>query len=1067
MKDLENYGFNDLNKIINSSLDKVEPVTPPRSIPHELPPHNNEVVGQKKKGSYVDENGKSFKDYLEENIKKVNSSFERDINEEDFDLFDEQIAEHISPSLISKVSYISDEYDRGLERVGFDGGYEVTLNDGTVRYFAWNYGGKDLTEITDLFNRKIKPYVDKGINSSRQIKSSHGTFYVIFDYDSNRFICKDRRTGQVFDYIDGNASDKEQKDWIDTMRYIYQADFKVPQEILEQLYPEEFDEDDWDDVIESSHQIKSSRIEKNEYGEDVEISEEADTVANRIQTTEDLLDFLDNYDMELPDNVYVQGDRVITDGDGWTNDCSIPMYVQNVMDNYYFKDKWGSREVQSSRKITSARYIATDPESGEVLGSADTYEEAINEWGEDVTITDSEVVKGEEDMGLFSSIDELNNKHITEGMRVTWGEKGKGKVIMWDGNDVLVQGITGTGDDYFIVGYDFKLTGNAKEPHLTWMYGDYDAGNDKEQAIQYFENRRKDISNSRKPVKSSKNVIKSSAGNETIESIVDWYSSWSGNDMTPSCDNCAEELMEAGFTKDEVEQYFNEGGIYNEDTGEGVWDRDFVDRILWNFEEEDIEISSSYKIKPKIAEDDVIRFPEELAKESAEHLRKAGYDADVVDKYYVQVRGDVDETELSRWGTIVESSKNVIKSGPYNPKVLRAEKEIQAVSDYLYDIGESDIVHQITDDLDTATSESDYVRRVHSWIHPHGQIEEILGEDWDKDFDWDTIESSKTPKGDKAFLSNIVSSVSTNNMTEEQAVKRIALRNNCNEGFARNILSEALKDPKLIQSGVMEIADDINKEFDIDGNIDSWLKAYMKDYGASTTVGGEILRAFAKIRYRYYNDGDRIGIGYGRETVNPAARYLLDKIMDSSTQDIEEMLNGESDINHSDDTYEEWLEGFEGSLENYLRNNEELFHTPNKEDMWDYTTDEDKDNTVTECYIYDRDGNAYYFENDGNGDWKCYEIEYANSGEFEVGDIVDDSQLEQYVDFSDEDDYIDFEIDSINYSAERAGDTHWEITNIELENGLVNEGDYWSVDDLMIYGPYDMNGYELSENDLY
>jgi hypothetical protein len=35
--------------------------------------------------------------------------------------------------------------------------------------------------------------------------------------------------------------------------------------------------------------------------------------------------------------------------------------------------------VKSSRQIKSARYIATDPESGEVLGSADTYEEAINE----------------------------------------------------------------------------------------------------------------------------------------------------------------------------------------------------------------------------------------------------------------------------------------------------------------------------------------------------------------------------------------------------------------------------------------------------------------------------------------------------------------------------------------------------------------------------------------------------------------------------------------------------------------------------------------------------------------
>lgn len=329
-------------------------------------------------------------------------------------------------------------------------------------------------------------------------------------------------------------------------------------------------------------------------------------------------------------------------------------------------------------------------------------------------------------------------------------------------------------------------------------------------------------------------------------------------------------------------------------------------------------------------------------------------------------------------------------------------------------------------------------------------------------------ESSKTPNGDKAFLSNIVSSVSTNNMTEEQAIKRIALRNNCNEGFARNILSDALNDETLIQSGVMEIADDINKEFDIDGNIDSWLEAYMKDEGKSNTVGGEILRAFAKIRYRYYNDGDMIGRGYGKETVNPAARYLYEHVLDSSTSDIEEMLNGESDINRSPETYEDWLDGFEGSLENYLRNNEELFHTPNKEDMLDYRTDEDVNNSVTECYVEDSYGNTYWFENEGgDGDWKCYQIDPGSEKEFEVGDVVDSSQLEQYVDFADEDDYLDFDLNGLSYSAERTDGDSWEITNIDVDGGVASEGDYWSVDDLLRYDVYDSQGNSLSENDLY
>lgn len=44
--------------------------------------------------------------------------------------------------------------------------------------------------------------------------------------------------------------------------------------------------------------------------------------------------------------------------------------------------------------------------------------------------------------------------------------------------------------------------------------------------------------------------------------------------------------------------------------------------------------------------------------------------------------------------------------------------------------------------------------------------------------------------------------------------------------------------------------------------------------GKADTVAGEIVRAVERIIYRSWNDGDHIGVGYGRETCNPAARYL-------------------------------------------------------------------------------------------------------------------------------------------------------------------------------------------------
>jgi len=38
--------------------------------------------------------------------------------------------------------------------------------------------------------------------------------------------------------------------------------------------------------------------------------------------------------------------------------------------------------------------------------------------------------------------------------------------------------------------------------------------------------------------------------------------------------------------------------------------------------------------------------------------------------------------------------------------------------------------------------------------------------------------------------------------------------------------------------------------------------------GKADTVAGEIVRATCRIGYRNWNDGDHIGVGYGKETCN-------------------------------------------------------------------------------------------------------------------------------------------------------------------------------------------------------
>lgn len=50
---------------------------------------------------------------------------------------------------------------------------------------------------------------------------------------------------------------------------------------------------------------------------------------------------------------------------------------------------------------------------------------------------------------------------------------------------------------------------------------------------------------------------------------------------------------------------------------------------------------------------------------------------------------------------------------------------------------------------------------------------------------------------------------------------------------------------------------------------------YVPALGAAETIGGEILRAMSRIIYRFYNDGDMVGVGYGNETCNSSDRYLV------------------------------------------------------------------------------------------------------------------------------------------------------------------------------------------------
>lgn len=108
--------------------------------------------------------------------------------------------------------------------------------------------------------------------------------------------------------------------------------------------------------------------------------------------------------------------------------------------------------------------------------------------------------------------------------------------------------------------------------------------------------------------------------------------------------------------------------------------------------------------------------------------------------------------------------------------------------------------------------------------------------------------------------------------------------------------------------------------------------------GKADSLAGEIVRATNRIAYRYNNDGDRIGIGYGKETTNAAARFLQEKTTSTISAIIGHMWG-----RGSDEEYEYNLGALIEETVAHIERNPELRDEPT-EDMWDYTDkDEDRD----------------------------------------------------------------------------------------------------------------------------
>jgi len=118
--------------------------------------------------------------------------------------------------------------------------------------------------------------------------------------------------------------------------------------------------------------------------------------------------------------------------------------------------------------------------------------------------------------------------------------------------------------------------------------------------------------------------------------------------------------------------------------------------------------------------------------------------------------------------------------------------------------------------------------------------------------------------------------------------------------------------------------------------------------GKADTEAGEIVRALGRIRYRYLNDGDMIGVDYGNETCNAAARYLAKHVGGKAAQEIN-LIWGTDYA----DAYERFLTALEAIVYQYLLEHPEARENET-EDLWSLTTYEDT---------------HYYEDEDEDEDW--------------------------------------------------------------------------------------------------
>lgn len=148
--------------------------------------------------------------------------------------------------------------------------------------------------------------------------------------------------------------------------------------------------------------------------------------------------------------------------------------------------------------------------------------------------------------------------------------------------------------------------------------------------------------------------------------------------------------------------------------------------------------------------------------------------------------------------------------------------------------------------------------------------------------------------------------------------------------------------------------------------------------GKADTVAGELIRATARLRYRFFNDGDKVLSGYGNETCNGSLRYITSKLKDLTrsedlnvvgSEDLKDEFNKLWEFNSLwegdttfDDEYEEQLEICVEMMVKFVDENKDLKSITNEDDSTS-DFDEPEDYDYYDDYEYDCEYDYDYDDN--------------------------------------------------------------------------------------------------------